>query len=331
MILPESLHPSITRGGFSYRTRVPVRQEDKEKYPVSEQGLWLPLLEVGARELTVAQARFDRVRPSSLTEGERLAQAAFRAVKMHDKSGCWIDDTLDAADHLEMLWQIADQDMGGSPLDEKSEAAKKALRLCDEEGCLNARHYDLTHRKRFRDTLQVIEKSHFTILPDGRVLPIWEADQSQALPSVEDSKKALRELQLRCPPFTDPEHSPLTANGISKITLEPTTGCWVVRMYYTRPNHHELRTFQYDGYGRLGRGKLIRREGTPANQALAHRVVWEAVGNILLPGAELNHKCGFRPCVNPSHLEQVTKSENNRHMYRMKLAKVALENTPQAA
>ncbi len=324
MILPESLHPSMTRGGFDYRTRVPVRKDDRYEYPTNEKGLWLPLVTVSRRELGAAQARFERVKPSRLTDGERLAQAAFCAIKLDDLSGCWIDDSMDSSEHLETLWHIADQDMGGPPLDKKTDESKDELRVCDEVGCLNARHYDFTHKKRYRDTLLTIDESHFITLEDGRIMPIWEVDVQQALPSVEDSKRALRELQLRCPPFTHPDQSPLSANGISKITIHPVTGCWMVRMYYTRPDYRDLPGFQYDGYGRLGRGRLLRTNGAPANQALAHRVVWQAVGRKLFPDMELNHKCGFHPCANPSHLEQVSKSENNLHAYRMKLAKAAL-------
>jgi hypothetical protein len=55
------------------------------------------------------------------------------------------------------------------------------------------------------------------------------------------------------------------------------------------------------GYGRFGR------------HARAHRAVWEAMNGPIPRGHVLHHKCGIKACVNPAHLELMTKAEHNAH------------------
>ncbi len=56
-------------------------------------------------------------------------------------------------------------------------------------------------------------------------------------------------------------------------------------------------------YGRF------RAEG---NAISAHRFSYALLVGELVPGLDLDHLCGVRRCVNPSHLEQVTHAENVR-------------------
>jgi hypothetical protein len=58
-----------------------------------------------------------------------------------------------------------------------------------------------------------------------------------------------------------------------------------------------------DGYPIQWHGKTPKR---------AHRRAWEDEKGALPPGAELEHACRRRRCVRVTHLEQVTRSENER-------------------
>jgi hypothetical protein len=45
---------------------------------------------------------------------------------------------------------------------------------------------------------------------------------------------------------------------------------------------------------------------------LVHRLAWEVVAGPIEPGLEIDHLCRNRQCLNPAHLEPVTKEENVR-------------------
>jgi hypothetical protein len=63
------------------------------------------------------------------------------------------------------------------------------------------------------------------------------------------------------------------------------------------------------GYGKHTRWDAASRR---AVTRVAHRVVYEALLGQVPPGLELDHLCGVRSCVNPAHLEPVTRRENHR-------------------
>lgn len=79
------------------------------------------------------------------------------------------------------------------------------------------------------------------------------------------------------------------------------TGCWLWTGYVSER-----------GYGRIGaRGKTVS----------AHRWTYNLFKGEIPEGLDLDHLCRVRHCVNPDHLEAVTRSENTirgAHPNRMK-------------
>jgi hypothetical protein len=78
--------------------------------------------------------------------------------------------------------------------------------------------------------------------------------------------------------------------------LDMTGDCWVWTGA-TLPN----------GYGLVGNGRT-REEGS--RNSYVHRAVYEAVVGPIPDGLTIDHLCFTRACVNPDHLEVVTRSEN---------------------
>lgn len=57
------------------------------------------------------------------------------------------------------------------------------------------------------------------------------------------------------------------------------------------------------GYGQISIKNIPR---------LAHRITYEIFKGDIPRGLEIDHLCRVRNCINPDHLESVTKTENNR-------------------
>lgn len=62
-----------------------------------------------------------------------------------------------------------------------------------------------------------------------------------------------------------------------------------------------------DGYGRLWLGAE-----QPPWSVVAHRFSWTLANGPVPEGLQLDHLCRTRACVNPTHLEPVTRGENIR-------------------
>ena len=72
---------------------------------------------------------------------------------------------------------------------------------------------------------------------------------------------------------------------------EPNSGCWLWIGAWAGPK----------GYGSMGRdGKICK----------AYRVAYETFVGPIPPGLELDHLCRTPACINPKHLEPVTRSVN---------------------
>lgn len=90
---------------------------------------------------------------------------------------------------------------------------------------------------------------------------------------------------------------------MEKITIDPLTGCWEFQG-----------ARQERGHGLIRAGS--RSDGT-ARLAKAHRVTYEYYIGPIPAGLVLDHaECNNPPCVNPWHLEPVTRAENTRRYAR---------------
>ena len=82
---------------------------------------------------------------------------------------------------------------------------------------------------------------------------------------------------------------------MDKVFPEPNSGCWLWGGALAR------------GYGefQIGTHKKTRQIG-------AHRFSYQMHVGPIPEGLDLDHLCGVRSCVNPGHLEPVTRAENLR-------------------
>ena len=82
-----------------------------------------------------------------------------------------------------------------------------------------------------------------------------------------------------------------------KVTVDTGSGCWVWMAALNRR-----------GYGIWGwQGRTV----------LVHRVAYEVLTGQRIPeGLTIDHLCGVKRCVNPDHMEVVTRGENTRRYYR---------------
>lgn len=64
------------------------------------------------------------------------------------------------------------------------------------------------------------------------------------------------------------------------------------------------------GVGNHGYGRLRKRVGDNTIEILAHRYSYERFVGPIPDGLTIDHLCRVRRCVNPMHLEPVTRAEN---------------------
>lgn len=343
----ESLYPGITRQGGGLKSHVRIKQGDINLFPktspITGDGInvgcrWLPLRGISELGWQVAREQAKLRRIAGLG-----ASAALSSMLTHD--GCWLSNEYQAGteEHVNALWQLAENDIGHSVLDTPEEVAQ--IHVCDDPGCLNPRHYNFTPKIAQRSQKAYPEYEHFrTDETTGVVIPDWYIPTGEYLPPVAESVELFLELRAQCVPYTDGSDAPFTANGISKIAIDPFTGCWVTHVYYLKPLG-ELQAVQNDGYARIGAGKGLQRRGQKSGHAGAHKLMAAHYG-IADAGVnafedvesaeeytrrEVNHKCGTRHCCNPEHLEMTTRADNlihSRGMQRARKLAAAAFNQP---
>lgn len=91
----------------------------------------------------------------------------------------------------------------------------------------------------------------------------------------------------------------LVTERIRRNVVVDDNGCWL----------WQGRVDPLWGYGHTFVGS--RRDGS-RRAAKAHRVAYEAFVGRIPATYEVDHLCKIPRCVNPAHLEAVTKAENNR-------------------
>ena len=84
--------------------------------------------------------------------------------------------------------------------------------------------------------------------------------------------------------------------AMEKVMPEPNSGCWLWLGSLSGSSH-------LGGYPDLWDGKRVRK---------AHRLLYTELVGEIPRGLDLDHKCRIRSCVNPAHMEPVTRSENNK-------------------
>jgi hypothetical protein len=87
---------------------------------------------------------------------------------------------------------------------------------------------------------------------------------------------------------------PVQDRFMSKVEFDPNGGCWL----WAASDDGSR------GYGRFG--------PSPYGTRQAHRVAYELFCEPIPAGLEIDHKCRVPACVNPDHLEPVTREENMR-------------------
>ncbi len=82
----------------------------------------------------------------------------------------------------------------------------------------------------------------------------------------------------------------MNISGFTKKYVLMQTGCWVWTHALTR-----------GGYGQMGwKGKIMK----------AHRISYELKYGEIPQGLDIDHLCRNRKCVNPAHLEAVSRKVN---------------------
>lgn len=90
----------------------------------------------------------------------------------------------------------------------------------------------------------------------------------------------------------------------AKVKVHPISECWT----WTGARNPK-------GYGSVANGR--------GGSMLAHRKAYEHIVGPIPDGLTIDHLCLNKACVNPAHMEPVTRGENNSRMVRYPLVYTA--------
>jgi hypothetical protein len=90
--------------------------------------------------------------------------------------------------------------------------------------------------------------------------------------------------------------APVADRLMASVMADPNSGCW---LWTGRVKNN--------GYATMG-----VKTGAIWKTMHAHRISYEIFAGPIPAGMDLDHKCRVRCCVNPAHLEPVSRSENLR-------------------
>lgn len=315
-VAPEAMWVGLTRPGLAMTSWQGLIARTEEGFLTQEDGIWLPTEEQATVDFENVQAEYLKSAPNELFPDDRYGASREALSKIAlTETGCWVAKIEDPA---QTLIDLTETDTKHGVLEGVENV--DLVRKCQTPNCLYHRHYDFTPGvPSERRALLYPDLGYFKTTGD-EILTAW----GDRLPPVQESREALREFQLKCMPFVPRDESLLTLGGISQINLIPDTGCWFVRSYYMTPvGVNGYANWQYDGYGRLRiPSSIADRYDYKSYAILAHRVTWALTGHSLSKEKDrvLNHRCGFRPCANPGHLEEVDADTNILHGYMMSTA-----------
>lgn len=316
-ILPGTLWPGLTRYNRAIGSWKPILDRVLSPDMLDQNGVLLGDPDDSHRDL---ESLVDVI--SSKNASNRLLRSPKQLAMIRKQighcaiteDGCWV-----AGSSLLSLREATELDTSHVILEKDQDHTE--VRMCSTPECIYHRHYDVTLNVPSGRRELVYPNPNYYQQDGPRIITAW----GDSLPSVDKSRQALYEFQHRSVPFVPVVESVLTAGGVSQISLLPHTGCWFVRSYYMTPTGQSApKGWQYDGYGRLKiPGPAAEKYKYAKYSTLAHRIVWLLHTGVLKDPKKfvLNHRCGFRPCCNPGHLEELTPQQNNVHGIMMDITK----------
>lgn len=316
------LAPRHTRPSFGSGSRLYIEKfvsSDDDFLRDEETGLWLLPQQVAERDREAGERKLAAIALAQSAEGMRShADLNKRASKLLGRTsitqtGCMVGGmhSRDSRQPSDWTYLLAEREQGTPALDDPDDL--EHLRVCSCEDCYNPRHYELQFG---RNRSHELNPNWFVVGDDGSVKTIW----GDTLPSIDESIRAYVEFKKQYFPYVSIEDSVLTASAVAQIGFHPLTGCWETWNYYRRPNG--VSSGRFDGYGnfyiRFRPGGIDKETGEIVTERrrgtwLAHRITRLLAGNQFEFGKVLNHRCNYKRCCNPYHLEQVSESYNVRH------------------